>query len=113
MGISMVLDCDPGRDDAIAIMLAAAGPAVDLLAITTVAGNQTVEKVMLNARRVCTAAGIHVRPELSPLPATSDGRHDGIRHGPLVGQDVVVPQADVQHSRQVALTLVDLPPPTW
>jgi inosine-uridine nucleoside N-ribohydrolase len=41
-----------------AILLAAASPAIDLVAITTVAGNQTLEKTSLNARRVCTVAGI-------------------------------------------------------
>lgn len=56
MRTPVVLDCDPGHDDAIAIMLAAV--ALDLRAITTVAGNQTLEKVTLNARRVCTVAGI-------------------------------------------------------
>ncbi|GAA3389405.1 nucleoside hydrolase [Streptomyces roseoviridis] len=58
----MILDCDPGHDDAFNILLAAAHPAVELLAITTVAGNQTVEKTTLNARRVCSAAGIRGVP---------------------------------------------------
>lgn len=54
----VVLDCDPGHDDAMAILLAAASPAIELEAITTVAGNQTLDKVTLNARRVCSVAGI-------------------------------------------------------
>ncbi|HEX2767409.1 MAG TPA: nucleoside hydrolase [Candidatus Limnocylindria bacterium] len=54
----VILDCDPGHDDAIAILLAAASPALELEAITTVAGNQTLDKVTLNARRVCSVAGI-------------------------------------------------------
>lgn len=58
MAIPLILDCDPGHDDALAIMLAAADPRLNLLAITTVAGNQTLEKTTLNARRVCTIAGI-------------------------------------------------------
>jgi purine nucleosidase/pyrimidine-specific ribonucleoside hydrolase len=58
MAVPVLLDCDPGHDDAIAIMLAAGNPAIDLLGITTVAGNQTLPKTTLNARRVCTAAGI-------------------------------------------------------
>jgi inosine-uridine nucleoside N-ribohydrolase len=58
MGIPVLLDCDPGHDDALAILLAAASPEIDLLGITTVAGNQTLPKTTLNARRVCTAAGI-------------------------------------------------------
>ncbi|WP_327351166.1 nucleoside hydrolase [Streptomyces sp. NBC_01304] len=58
MAIPVILDCDPGHDDAFNILLAAANPAVELLAITTVAGNQTLEKTTLNARRVCSTAGI-------------------------------------------------------
>lgn len=54
----IILDCDPGHDDALAILLAAADPRLDLLAVTTVAGNQTLDKCTLNARRVCTVAGI-------------------------------------------------------
>ncbi len=54
----VVLDCDPGHDDAMAILLAAASPAIELEAITTVSGNQTLDKVTLNARRVCSVAGI-------------------------------------------------------
>ena len=54
----IVLDCDPGHDDAMAILLAAASPALDLLAITTVAGNQSLDKTALNARRICSVAGI-------------------------------------------------------
>ena len=54
----VVLDCDPGHDDAMAILMAAASPAITLEAITTVAGNQTLEKTTLNARRVCSVAGI-------------------------------------------------------
>lgn len=80
MPVPIIIDCDPGHDDALAIMLAAADPAVDLLAITTVAGNQTLEKTTLNARRVCTIAGITdvpiaagcARPLLQPLAVAED-----------------------------------------
>jgi purine nucleosidase/pyrimidine-specific ribonucleoside hydrolase len=58
MATPIILDCDPGHDDALAILLAAAHPAVELLAITTCGGNQTVEKCTLNARRMCSVAGI-------------------------------------------------------
>ena len=53
----IVLDCDPGHDDALAILLAAADPSLELVAITTVAGNQSLDKTTLNARRVCSVAG--------------------------------------------------------
>ena len=58
----IVLDCDPGHDDALAILLAAADPALELVAITTVAGNQSLDKTTLNARRVCSVAGIRDVP---------------------------------------------------
>ena len=58
----IVLDCDPGHDDALAILLAAADPALELVAITTVAGNQSLDKTTLNARRICSVAGIHSVP---------------------------------------------------
>jgi purine nucleosidase len=62
MGRPCILDCDPGHDDAVAILLAAASAEIDLRAITTVAGNGTLDKVTYNARRVCTLAGIRDVP---------------------------------------------------
>jgi inosine-uridine nucleoside N-ribohydrolase len=58
----IVLDCDPGHDDAIAILLAAHAPNLKLEAITTVAGNQTLDKTSRNALRVCTVAAIRDVP---------------------------------------------------
>jgi purine nucleosidase len=54
----VILDCDPGHDDAIAIVLAHGTPEVDLVAITTVAGNHGLALTTLNARRICTLCGI-------------------------------------------------------
>ena len=50
----IILDCDPGHDDAIAILLAHGSSEIELVAITTVAGNQTLEKVTRNALSVAT-----------------------------------------------------------
>lgn len=58
----ILIDCDPGHDDAIAILMAAALPQLDLVGITTVAGNQTLEKTTRNARIVCGVAGIDSVP---------------------------------------------------
>lgn len=52
----IIIDCDPGYDDAVAILLAAGNPLIDVLAITTVAGNQTLEKVTRNALRIAKLA---------------------------------------------------------
>ncbi|KAG5507688.1 hypothetical protein JKF63_06637 [Porcisia hertigi] len=54
----IILDCDPGVDDAVAILLAHGNPEIELLAITTVAGNQTLDKVTRNAQLVADVAGI-------------------------------------------------------
>ena len=76
----IVLDCDPGHDDALAILLAAAAPSLELLAITTVAGNQSLDKTTLNARRMCTVAGI------SGVPVAAGADR------PLVREPIVAPE---------------------
>jgi inosine-uridine nucleoside N-ribohydrolase len=48
----IVIDCDPGHDDAMAILLALASPEVELRGISTVAGNQTLDKTTRNALKV-------------------------------------------------------------
>jgi inosine-uridine nucleoside N-ribohydrolase len=53
----ILLDCDPGHDDAIALLLALASPEVELVGVTTVAGNQTLEKTTANAIRVLDFIG--------------------------------------------------------
>ncbi|MEF3092424.1 ribosylpyrimidine nucleosidase [Raoultella sp. WB_B2P2-3] len=54
----IILDCDPGHDDAIAIMLAAKHPAIELLGISIVAGNQTLDKTLINGLNVCQTLNI-------------------------------------------------------
>jgi len=54
---AIVIDCDPGHDDAIAILLALASPEVELRGVVTVAGNQTVDKTTRNALKVLELAG--------------------------------------------------------
>ena len=53
----ILIDCDPGHDDAIALLLALASPEVELLGVSTVAGNQTLDKTTANAIRVLDFAG--------------------------------------------------------
>ena len=53
----IILDCDPGHDDAIALLLALASPELELVGVTTVAGNSTLEKTTANALRVLEFAG--------------------------------------------------------
>ncbi|MDD4070400.1 MAG: nucleoside hydrolase [Candidatus Izemoplasmatales bacterium] len=56
----IILDCDPGHDDAIAIMLAGDKTKFDLLGITVVAGNQTLEKTGRNTLNLCQYLNIDV-----------------------------------------------------
>jgi len=58
--IPVIMDCDPGHDDAIALVLAHASPEIEILAVTTSAGNQTIEKTTLNARKVLSFLGSDV-----------------------------------------------------
>ena len=96
MTTTMILDCDPGHDDAIAILLALGSPDVDLLGITTIGGNHSLEKVTYNARAVCELAG---RPEI-PV-------HAGCRR-PLI-RDAI--DAAYIHG-ETGLDGVDLPEPS-
>lgn len=58
MPTKIILDCDPGHDDVVAFMLAYGHPDIELLAVTTVVGNQTVDKVTHNALSVARVMGL-------------------------------------------------------
>jgi purine nucleosidase len=61
--LPVLIDCDPGHDDAVALLMALAVPdALEVLGITTVAGNTSVQQAAVNARRICALAG---RPEVA------------------------------------------------
>ena len=54
----IIIDCDPGQDDAVGLLLALASPSeINLVGITTVAGNVPLDKTSLNARMICDLAG--------------------------------------------------------
>lgn len=100
----IILDCDPGHDDAIAIMLAAKSPAIDLLGITVVAGNQTLDKTVINALNVCQYLNLDIpvykgcgQPMIRDKQILADDIHgvsglDGPRFGPLTRE------AEKQHA---------------
>eukprot|EP01065_Artemidia_motanka_P018360 TRINITY_DN21674_c0_g1_i2.p1 TRINITY_DN21674_c0_g1~~TRINITY_DN21674_c0_g1_i2.p1 ORF type:complete len:349 (+),score=72.37 TRINITY_DN21674_c0_g1_i2:61-1107(+) len=78
------LDCDPGHDDAMAIILAAHSPSCVLLGISTVAGNQTLPKTTVNACRVVTLAGAAGSVKVyagAERPLLKVNRHDPEIHG--------------------------------
>ncbi|MGN8020996.1 nucleoside hydrolase [Phyllobacterium sp. 22229] len=53
----IIIDTDPGQDDALAILLALASPELDVLGITAVAGNVPLDLTKTNARKICELAG--------------------------------------------------------
>ncbi|MGL5264715.1 MAG: pyrimidine-specific ribonucleoside hydrolase RihA, partial [Plesiomonas shigelloides] len=61
-------DCDPGHDDAIALILSLASPKLNVLAVTTSAGNQTPDKTLRNALRILTLLGRHDIPVAGGAP---------------------------------------------
>jgi purine nucleosidase len=68
----IIIDTDPGQDDAVAIMLALASPEIDVVGITAVAGNVPLALTQKNARKICELAG---RPDV-PVHAGADGPLD-------------------------------------
>ena len=108
MTVPLVIDCDPGIDDAVALLLACASPEVRLLGVTTVAGNVGLEHTTRNARRLLTLAG---RPDVPvaagaprPLVRTQPARaayvhgEDGVR-----GVDLPEPAGPADPRHAVAL----------
>jgi inosine-uridine nucleoside N-ribohydrolase len=77
----LLIDCDPGLDDALALLLALASPEVEVLGVTAVAGNQTVEKTTANAMKVLELAG------RTDIPVAAGAAR------PLVGELVVAADA--------------------
>ena len=60
--LPLIIDCDPGHDDAMAITIAVARPEINLLGVTTVAGNATLPRTFENARRVLALLGVPAMP---------------------------------------------------
>ena len=104
----IILDCDPGHDDAIAILLAAHHPAIDLLAITTVAGNQSIEKTTLNALKVCSLAHIRNVPVAMGMerPLVRPAKHAANIHGESGLDGPHIPEPDVELAPQHAVDLL-------
>ncbi|WP_299038644.1 nucleoside hydrolase [uncultured Pseudokineococcus sp.] len=84
--VPVVLDCDPGVDDAVALLLALAAPELDVRAVTTVAGNASLDLITANAARVLDLAGARGDLPLARGAAGPLGRarreRDADVHGP-------------------------------
>lgn len=105
--LPVILDGDPGHDDAMAWMLAKASPALDILAVTSVAGNQTIEKTTYNARRVCALLGIDAPIAMGrPGPLLSDPITAGNIHGQSGLDGPVLPEPNGPLSSMGAVELM-------
>ena len=93
---SIILDCDPGHDDAVAIVVAARH--TDLLGITTVAGNAPLERTTYNARVMRDLLGLDVEVHSgAERPLVAEPKHSGFVHGAsgLDGADLPAPTRDL------------------
>ena len=112
----VIVDCDPGHDDAIALLLALASPEIELVGVTTVHGNQTLEKTTDNALRVLALVG------RSDVPVAAGADQPLMRelhvaahvHGEsgLDGPELPAREADPVAQHAVDFLLEQVPPDT-
>jgi len=97
----IIMDCDPGLDDAVALLLALASPEdIDLLGVTTVVGNCSADLTQENARRICELAG---RTDMKVFRGCSRTFFSRVAPSTYVGTDI--------HG-ETGLGGCKLPPPT-
>lgn len=108
MPTPILLDCDPGHDDAIALLLAHGNPDIELLGVTTVMGNQTLEKVTRNALSVARVAGIAGIPFAAGCarPLVRDLRTAATIHGESGLDGPVLPEPVLELDRRHAVDLI-------
>lgn len=108
MPTKIILDCDPGHDDAVALLLAHGSPEIDLLAVTTVVGNQTLEKVTRNALAIARVANITNVPFAagSPRPLVRTIENAPDIHGESGMDGPELPEPSIELDRRHAVDLI-------
>ncbi|MBX3568220.1 MAG: nucleoside hydrolase [Rhizobiaceae bacterium] len=115
----IIIDTDPGQDDALAILLALASPELDILGITVVAGNVPLRLTLLNARKICELAGKPktrvfsgaVRPMVRDLVTAEEVHGQTGLNGPVLPEPTMPVEA--QHAVDfIVETLMREPPGT-
>lgn len=103
--IPILMDCDPGHDDAIAIILALSSEKLDVLGITSVCGNMTIEKTTKNVRSICEFLGRRDIPIAQGRsgPLLTSVYTAGVAHGKsgLDGPELPDPVAPLQKESAV------------
>jgi pyrimidine-specific ribonucleoside hydrolase len=100
MALPIILDCDPGHDDAIALVLALASPELEVKAVTSSAGNQTPDKTLSNVLRMLTllkrsdipVAGGAVKPLMRDLIIADNVHGETGLDGPALPEPDFAPQ---------------------
>jgi len=108
----LIIDCDPGQDDAITLLLALASPELEVLGVTTVAGNVPLALTQRNARLVCELAGrddVRVyagcsRPMVRKL-ITAEAVHG---NSGIDGMEIREPRAELQGQHAVDFIVATL-----
>jgi len=106
--IPVIIDCDPGHDDAIALIMACCAEKLDIRGVTTVCGNQTVDKTTLNTLKILSFLGMKKipvakgaeKPLLRPLVVAAEV------HGESGLGGVILPDADMELQEDSALELM-------
>ncbi len=128
MALPIMIDCDPGHDDAIALVLALASPELEVKAVTASAGNQTPEKTLRNVLRMLTllnrpdipVAGGAWKPLMRDLIIADNVHGESGLDGPSLPEPAFAPQnctavelmASVLRESQEPVTLVATGPQT-
>ena len=103
----IILDGDPGHDDAIAWMLAKASDQLEILACTSVSGNQSIEKTSYNARRVMTLLGIAAPFAMGrENPLHGEPIHAGNIHGETGLDGPALPEPEINIEPLTAVELM-------
>ena len=104
---NIILDCDPGHDDAIAILLAGSNPNINLLGISVAAGNQTIEKTAKNAANVANYLGINVPIAIgSELPLVRERIICSEVHGETGLDGFDFPKYNMQYDKRKGAQLI-------
>ncbi len=108
----IIFDCDPGHDDAIALLMAFASPKLEILAVTVTGGNQTLAKTLNNTKRVLSFAGIECliaagcdKPLFRELEIAPEVHGDSGLDGPILPESDL--PVDERHAVEVMRDLLE------
>lgn len=103
----IIIDCDPGHDDAVAIMMAASAPNLELLAISVEAGNQTLEKTGRNALNMVQYLGLDIPVALGANhPLKREPQTCAAIHGESGLDGFTFPPLNIDFDKKDAVTLM-------